>query len=128
MTDTQKPKSTNRLRDEEPCPDLSLVPREATGNGIARQGIQIQTMEELWRLSGMLSKAGLLPKDVNRTMACLSIQYGMEIGLPPLQAVQNVAIINGRPCVWGDAALGLCQQHPQFEWIEEDYNPEAEEA
>jgi hypothetical protein len=32
---------------------------------------------------------------------------GVEIGLPPMQALQSIAVINGRPSVWGDGFLAL---------------------
>ena len=47
------------------------------------------------------------------------VQMGAEMGLPPMQALQNIATINGRPSVWGDAALAICQNHPKYESIEE---------
>jgi hypothetical protein len=40
----------------------------------------------------------------------LAIQMGSEIGLAPMQSLQNISVINGRPAVWGDAVLGLCRQ------------------
>jgi hypothetical protein len=36
-----------------------------------------------------------------------------------MQSIQNIAVINGRPSVWGDALLALCQSHPAFEDIQE---------
>ena len=32
---------------------------------------------------------------------------GREVGLSPLQALQSIACINGRPAIWGDAALAV---------------------
>lgn len=49
----------------------------------------------------------------------VAVQWGAELGLPPLQALQNIAVINGRPTLWGDAALAVVQQHPGYEWISE---------
>ena len=37
----------------------------------------------------------------------LAIQWGAEVGLGPLQALQGIAVINGRPSIWGDATLGM---------------------
>jgi hypothetical protein len=31
-----------------------------------------------------------------------------------MQAVQSVAVINGRPCVYGDTMLALCMSHPDW--------------
>lgn len=49
----------------------------------------------------------------------VAIQFGNEVGLAPLQALQNIAVINGRPTIWGDAALALVQTHPGCEYIKE---------
>jgi hypothetical protein len=54
----------------------------------------------------------------------VAVQFGLELGLTPMQALQNVAVVNGRPAVWGDAQLGLCMSSPLFdqsqfsEWFE----------
>lgn len=37
-----------------------------------------------------------------------AIFHGLEVGLPPMTAVQSIAVINGRPSIWGDAALAMC--------------------
>lgn len=37
----------------------------------------------------------------------VAIQLGAEIGLSPMAALQNTAVINGRPAIYGDAALAL---------------------
>lgn len=49
------------------------------------------------------------PEDV-----LLAVQMGRELNLPPLQALQNVAVINGKPSIYGDAALAVCQNHPAW--------------
>jgi hypothetical protein len=37
----------------------------------------------------------------------IAIQMGADIGLTPMVALQNIAVINGRPSIWGDGALAL---------------------
>jgi len=44
----------------------------------------------------------------------IAMDWGREIGLSPLQALQNIAVIGGRPAVWGDAVLALIMAHPDF--------------
>ncbi|WP_287027931.1 recombinase RecT [Herbaspirillum sp.] len=51
----------------------------------------------------------------------VAIQWGMEIGLKPMQAMQNIAVINGRPSIWGDAALALVKASPHYEDVIETY-------
>ena len=33
--------------------------------------------------------------------------FGMEIGLPPLASLQHVAVVNGRPTLYGDGQLAV---------------------
>lgn len=77
--------------------------------------------QEAERLAVMLSKSDFVPRDYQgkpgNIMAAL--QMGAELGLPPLQALQNIAIIGGRPSVFGDAALAIVTTSPAFESIEE---------
>ena len=69
----------------------------------------------------MLAKSDLVPKDYKEKPAnvMVAIQCGAEIGLSPMQAIQNIAVINGRPCLWGDAPLALVQGSGKLEWIKE---------
>lgn len=39
-----------------------------------------------------------------------AIARGMEIGLAPMQALSNIAVINGRASLWGDALPALMQR------------------
>ena len=36
------------------------------------------------------------------SQAAVLILYGMELGIPPLQALSGMALINGKPCIYGD--------------------------
>jgi hypothetical protein len=79
------------------------------------------SLDVLIKFSDMIAKSGMVPKDyINKPDAvATAIIMGHEVGLKPLQAVQNIAVINGRPNVWGDAALSLVMTHPDFEYIKE---------
>jgi hypothetical protein len=63
----------------------------------------------------------MIPKEyIGKPGNCLvAIQWGMEIGLHPLQGLQSIAVINGKPCLWGDAAQALVRASPVCEYIEE---------
>jgi len=47
----------------------------------------------------------------------VAMQMGSELGLAPMQSLQNIAVINGRPSVWGDALLAIVSNHPDCEDI-----------
>ena len=58
----------------------------------------------------------------------LAIQMGAEVGLQPMQAIQNIAVINGRPSLWGDAMMAVCQGHAECEDIVETFDEETQTA
>ena len=80
-----------------------------------------QTFEQALTFSNYLADSDMVPKDFKgKPGNCLvAIQWGMEIGLKPLQAMQNIAIINGRPSLWGDAVIALARNSPVCEYIVE---------
>ena len=91
--------------------------------GISSQGGLIPTdMEGLWRLSTIMAKSGFMPKAIQTTEAVfVAVQMGLEVGLSPMQAVQNIAVINGRPALWGDAMMGLVEASGVLEEFKEYY-------
>jgi len=84
-------------------------PKAAVVVGTAHGGLIPTTFEGLWRLSQIMHLSGMMPKGIDKVEAVfVAIQYGLEVGLSPMQAVQNIAVVNGRPTLWGDAVPGLC--------------------
>lgn len=81
-----------------------------------------QSLDEALRFADMLSKSNMVPKDYqgNPANCIIAMQWGMEIGLQPLQAMQNIAVINGRPSIWGDAMLAIVRGSGLLEYIKED--------
>lgn len=84
-----------------------------------------RSLEEAFRLADMLADSEMVPKDFRgKPGNCMiAIQWGAEIGLKPLQALQNLAVINGRPCLWGDALIALVRSSPLCEHIIESMAP-----
>jgi hypothetical protein len=68
-----------------------------------------------------IARSDLAPKDYkDKPENCfIAMQMGAEVGLPPMAALQNIAVINGRPSIWGDSALAIVMVHPAFESINE---------
>jgi hypothetical protein len=94
-------------------PTTELAPRPAIASGGALAALVPQNLDDAFRLAKALSSAGdMVPKHFQgkpeATMA--AIIRGMEIGLAPMQALSNIAVINGRASVWGDALPALMQR------------------
>ena len=87
-----------------------------------------QTFDQLVRFSEMAANSELMPKDYKGKPGnvMIAVQMGSELGLAPMQAIQNIAVINGRPAVWGDAMAGLCKSHPAWMGMKEEVTGEGD--
>lgn len=90
-------------------------------NEIQKFNFQPESFDQALRLCDMIANSDLAPKDYKGKPGnvLIAMQLGMEIGLKPMQAIQNIAVINGRPTVWGDAMLALVQASHLCEYIKE---------
>lgn len=84
-----------------------------------------KTLEEAMKFADLIAKSSLVPRDFQNQPGnvLIAIQMGREIGLKPMQALQNIAVINGRPCVWGDALPAIAYGSKQVEDFREDFEP-----
>lgn len=92
--------------------DLQIIPRP-------------QNLTEAMKVADMIAKSSFAPKGMTKPGdILLAWQLGAEIGLSLMQSLQNIAVINGRPSIYGDAALAVVQNHPHYkghrEWFEGD--------
>jgi hypothetical protein len=78
-----------------------------------------RNFEQALTFSDYLADSDMVPKDFKgKPGNCLiAMQWGAELGLKPLQAMQNLAIINGRPSLWGDAVIALVRASPLCEFV-----------
>jgi hypothetical protein len=91
------------------------------------RGIRPETMADLWIVAQRISISGLAPKGMERPETIfVALEMGMELGLPLMSALRNIAVINGRPAIWGDAALALVQSTGLLEDYEEHVDGEGD--
>lgn len=97
-----------------------LVPVSMTRGGV----LQPTNLPEAIQIAQLIARSGMLPKnyDNNPGAVFVAMQMGAELGLPPLSAIQNIAVINGRPSLWGDAMLALVMSHPDCEDVIEEFD------
>lgn len=90
------------------------------------RGFAPTTLSEAMTFSDMLANSSMVPRAYQGKpqdiLVC--VQWGMEMGLAPMQALQNIAVINGKPSVYGDALMALVQASPVCEDIEEFFEHE----
>jgi len=68
-------------------------------------------LKEALEFAALIAKSDLAPRDFKDKPGnvLIAVQMGREVGLAPMQAIQSIAVINGRPSVWGDGALAVVQ-------------------
>lgn len=78
------------------------------------------TVEEAARMAQAVIIGGFAPDSYKNdpNMIMLGIMAAMEAGLAPLYGLRQIAIISGRPVIWGDAAMALVQSRDLID----DYN------
>jgi hypothetical protein len=90
------------------------------------KGFAPANLTEAIQFSDMLASSNMVPKQYQGKpqdiLVC--VQWGFELGLAPMQALQNIAVINGKPSVYGDAVMALVQASPVCEDVEEFFENE----
>jgi hypothetical protein len=90
------------------------------------RGFAPATLTEAIQFSDMLASSSMVPKAYQGKpqdiLVC--VQWGYEMGLAPMQALQNIAVINGKPSVYGDAMMALVQASAVCEDVEEYFENE----
>ena len=101
-------------------------PELAVGNSVG--AIVPRDVEQAFRMAQLIVHAGMAPNGMNSPEKVVTaIMHGMEVGLKPMQAIQSIAIVNGRPTIWGDAAIGLVQGSGLAEYIVERVEGEGDD-
>ncbi len=80
--------------------------------------------------SAMIAKTSFAPKDYrNKPEECLmAMMAGNEVGLGAMASLQNIAVINGRPSIFGDAGLALVKASPDYEYMKEEISSDGKSA
>jgi len=80
------------------------------------QSMRPANISEAMKLSDILCKSSMIPKEYRNKPGDVlaALIMGNELGLAPMQAMQGICVINGRPSLYGDTVLGLCMRHPSF--------------
>lgn len=89
-----------------------------------------QSLAEAMDFAKTLGRSTLVPKEFigKPENILIAVLWGKEIGMSPVQSLQSIAVINGRPTIWGDAAIGLARAHPDCESIMEGVDGDGEQA
>jgi len=93
------------------------------------RGLSLQSVADAMKFSETVANSDFAPKDFRgKPASCmLAIQCGAEIGLAPLQSLQSIAVVNGRPAVYGDAALAVVKASHVCEYVTEACDGDGEQ-
>jgi hypothetical protein len=94
------------------------APAELT---VGTNGIEMNSFDAMWRFAKCVSISGFAPKGMERPESILvALQLSTEVGLSPMAGLQNIAVVNGRPSIYGDAALALVRASGLLESYKEE--------
>lgn len=86
------------------------------------------TLEDAMRMAKFICAANLAPagyQDANKNpdpqKVVVGILKALEVGMAPITGLANIAIINNRPCIWGDGAMALVQSKGLIEQFTEHF-------
>jgi hypothetical protein len=125
MAHVQSTATTTRSLSALPAPDGSeqqgeLFPRPSLRAGGRPRAIVPRTLDEAMTFARAVVAARMAPSGFETPEACMiAILHGMEVGLTPMSALQRIAVIGGRPTIWGDGAMALVRASGLAASIEE---------
>lgn len=72
-------------------------------------------LDEALSAGEVIIKSGFAPKGYTSPQAVVvACAMGARLGLDPFSAMAGIAVVNGRPTLYGDAMLAVCQNHPAW--------------
>jgi hypothetical protein len=89
-----------------------------------------QKYELAKRVAHTLAQSNLVP-DAYRGRpndVFVAINMGSELGMEPFQAIQSIAVIEGKPCLYGDGLIGVVRASPKCMWIKETLSDDGKTA
>lgn len=84
-------------------------------------------LDGLWRLVSIVCKTDIAGDYKDKPEeAFVAVQLGMSVGLNYMQSFNSVAVINGKPSLYGDATTALCQASKELEEHDEYWELDGE--
>lgn len=91
-------------------------------NDLVVSNLMPQTQAEKYEMANVLCKSGLIPRGLDKPeKVFVALQWGHELGLTPMVAVNNIAVINGKPTLSADIMSAVVKRSPEYggiRWIE----------
>lgn len=86
------------------------------------------TLEQARDLARVLAASNIVPKEFqgNPSNTLIAIMLGAEVGITPVQALQSIMVVNGRPSLWGDVVMALVKGSAVYESSSDSFDPQTE--
>lgn len=95
--------------------DIEVLPpsRPPVGTAIGQLMEHAQSMAAAKQLGDALADTDLVPKDYKGKPgnAAAAILYGAELGLNPIQSLQQIFVVHGSPAIYARTAVALLKRH-----------------
>lgn len=100
----------------------------STRNELALSYYNAETWGNMKAMAEVLVRSGALPKDVKNAEQCMiKMQTGLEMGMPPMRAMQGLYIVNGMVNIWGKEIIWKLKEHGWDVEYEYEYDNETED-
>ena len=78
-------------------------------------------MPHYHKLAQAMARSTVIPKALQGKPEDIfvAMEMGYQLGFSIAQSIQDIAVINGKPCLYGDGLMALAQSHPDKEYITE---------
>lgn len=122
--------TTNEFRAPLPAPErgaivahdgTAVLSAPDTSPRIVNGGVVCASMRDVMNMARHYVRGSMVPRGLDgrsqletESRVAIAIEFGLNLGLTPLQSLQSVMVTNGRPCLWGDAPMALVSQHRAF--------------
>lgn len=100
----------------EPKPKTSVLAQVET----SVCGLVLNNLEDMTTVAQIILQSNIAPDSFKtKEQIFVGLQTGAEIGLKPMQALNSIVVIKGKPTLWGDAALALVKRSGLCEYCKE---------
>lgn len=101
-----------------------MAENEIAVSGFNPVSLMPQTFNEKYQMAKILATSGLIPAGLNSPeKVCVALEWGHELQLSPMVAVNNIAVINGKPTLSADIMAAVVKRSPDYagtEWVQLD--------
>lgn len=76
--------------------------------------LQLQSKEDIQWLANTLAASGFFEDAKNAHQACVKLMIGMELGMSPMESVNSIYFVKGKPGIWARDIAAKLERHPHY--------------